>query len=568
MRKVELQCLMVGRTFKDYPGLANMLGSQNVHTNLKQVGSSSAAIKHALKHLQGASLVFLPEEYYLQNQSKNVIQVFADLVWQYASDTIIVVLSQHTQEDDLTYNLNEVQMSVLNYDQHSSESKLRLQFIVQTALLKFDFRRCKRLLGVSEKRCQWLLDSSVVPIANISRNLHLYANSAYLNLLGVNSLQALRSLSVKDFISSDEHTVYDSFIRSQLKKADESQSLFLHMKTKKGLLFRTNIRVIPSVFNSKRCLQLWVNSVPEKVKTISEVESIWEGTKSITATNSNLGNHRAKSTTEINSPTTVEKDVPVKGYNATGKSSVKLEPASILKEIINRKEAHIFTQKLVDVDNTSSPNTKNIPYYLISLVIPFSQRRAVDDLLMEISHEKIKTLRSLFWDKVKLTRLFQTLSNKHVKNTRLLMRLSEETIHNPKQLMWIKKSLNQIRSKASMIMFLVPSRLDEAGQRACVKFILELRAFGCEFALDDYFINSQSLILLKHAKPQAIRLYLPWLKSIEGKEEREIALGRFISQMKVRNIKIIVPCDFSQDMKKLFILSGASFCQERIRKNA
>jgi len=85
--------------------------------------------------------------------------------------------------------------------------------------------------------------------------------------------------------------------------------------------------------------------------------------------------------------------------------------------------------------------------------------------------------------------------------------------------------------------------------------------------LDDFFISSESLTLLKHARPQAVRFSLPWIQQIEGNEKREIALSRLIRKLESRGIKIIAPCGYSQSMKKLFLLAGASFCQEKTSKS-
>jgi EAL domain-containing protein (putative c-di-GMP-specific phosphodiesterase class I) len=73
--------------------------------------------------------------------------------------------------------------------------------------------------------------------------------------------------------------------------------------------------------------------------------------------------------------------------------------------------------------------------------------------------------------------------------------------------------------------------------------------------------------MLKHIKPDYVRLSLHWVKQIEGNTKREIALASLIRQLEAKGIKVIAPCGFSMEMRKLFALSGASFCQERIIKN-
>lgn len=573
MRKVELHCLMVGAAFRDFPELANNLRKLGAHTHFKQISNNSVKLKQALKHLQGASLVFVPEALFTsstlqknsQSHSKDTLRAFAGLIWQYAADAIVVVLDKKPSNDSFATYLNDVQISRLYYVDGSSEknkaSKLQLHFLAQTALLKYDFRCCKRLLGVSEKRSQWLVDSSVIPVAYISHDLHLHANTAYLTLFGIESSKDLRSLSVKDFITKREHHSFDSFIRSQLKKPQESHSIFLQMQKKNGAQFRANVRVIPSVFRSKRCLQLWVNSLDNQINPQTDVEKLWD----TPVVDKPADEYKEQMTTFGNSST--QRYTVKDSEKRVNTPPNKVNPNLILKEILQRKEAHIVTHALRDLNKPAKRSKSNNKHYLASLKIPFAQRHAVDDLLTKASYGEIKTLRSLFWDKVKLTRIFQIILKRDAKNIRLLVRLSEASLNNKNQISWLRKCLIKLGSKSSLIIFMLPSRLDETSQKALVEFISRFKSYGCQFAFDDFFVNSQSLSLLKHCKPQALRLYLPWLQEIEGNQSREVALARLIRQMESRNIRIIVPCGFSQDMNRLFILSGASFCQEK-RKNS
>lgn len=585
MRKVELQCLIVGAAFRDYPDLANHLRQLGAQTHFKQISSNSVKLKLTLKHLQGASLIFVPDSLFSSSSSQthrpshpkdshsnDSLRAFADLIWQYASDAIIVVLDKKPSDDTFSTYLNDVQISRLHFTKGSKASTLQLQFLAQTALLKYDFRCCKRLLGISEKRTQWLVDSSVIPVAYISHDLHLHANSAYLNLLGIQSNKALRTLSVKDFITKQEHHSFDSFIGSQLKRPKELHSLFLQMQKKNGAQFRANVRVIPSVYKDKRCLQLWVNALETQIKPLTEVEKLW-GSASPLINQEPLAelepsaglepseNLKSAPSLERNTIRNVVKK-PKKQQDALVK---RINPNLILKEILKRKEAKIVTHELRTLNKPKKQKDTLKHHYLVSLKVPYVQRHAVDDLLMKASYHNILTQRALFWDKVKLTRLFQIMIKRDAKNLRLLVRLSEASLQNKHQIIWLQKCLAKLGAKSSMIVFMLPSRLDESSQKKVVGCINAFKSYGCQFAFDDFFVNSLSLSLLKHCKPQALRLYLPWLQAIEGDKKREVALARLIRQMESRNIRIIVPCGFSQDMNRLFILSGASFCQEKGR---
>jgi EAL domain-containing protein (putative c-di-GMP-specific phosphodiesterase class I) len=114
----------------------------------------------------------------------------------------------------------------------------------------------------------------------------------------------------------------------------------------------------------------------------------------------------------------------------------------------------------------------------------------------------------------------------------------------------------------------MPSEINQSQVQPFMKLVEGLRSSNCQIALDNFSVSKQSLRLLKHAKPDCVRLSLPWVKGIEGNAKRELALGSFIRQLESKNIKVIAPCSFSADMRRLFALSGVSFCQERTRKTA
>jgi len=92
----------------------------------------------------------------------------------------------------------------------------------------------------------------------------------------------------------------------------------------------------------------------------------------------------------------------------------------------------------------------------------------------------------------------------------------------------------------------------------CIK---KLKSVNCKIALDSFSINKNSTVLLKYVHPDYIRLSLPWTRQLQGDEVKEIRLSGAIRKLEHNNIKVIAPCAFSKDMRKLFILSGASFCQ-------
>ena len=174
---------------------------------------------------------------------------------------------------------------------------------------------------------------------------------------------------------------------------------------------------------------------------------------------------------------------------------------------------------------------------------------------------------SIFWDKVKLTRLFQILLKKRKVKPNLIVRLNGVSVADKEFLSWLILGLRRVGVKSSHITFLVPSQVNERQVRSTIAFANKVRAYNCQIALEGFSVSGESVNLLKRIHPEMVSLSLPWARQIQGNERREIGLSSVIRQLESKDIKVIAPCGFSVDMKKLFILSGASFCHETASKH-
>jgi len=312
------------------------------------------------------------------------------------------------------------------------------------------------------------------------------------------------------------------------------------LKKRNGKTFRANIHIIPSVYRGSPCLQLWVsplnkyefnqeNKEEKTPKSSLQDKLLIEDTNAIEILNKNV-----------------------------------VTETSILHSIIKRKEATIIAQKLVGMKVRKGKSTDE--HHILSLKVPAAQRIGIENLLFSEGGIGLKEKRQIFWDKVKITRLLQTLIKKKNLKTNLLVRLNEATTTDKMFFKWFKPGLSKIGVNTSKLIFLLSSQVDKKELQALLKFARELRLFNSKIGLDDFSATSEALLLLKHLKPSYVRLSLPWVKKIEGNESREIALASFIRQLESRNIQVIAPCGLSKDMRRLFTLSGVSFCQERTLK--
>ena len=571
MLKDDLKCVLIGRDVKIYRDLARLVRKIDPTSKFKQVELKESAIVNTLKNINGPSLIFISDEVPFS------LELLSDLTWQYNTDSIVVIVTTKGRTVSIKELFNNTQFSRINLKEKNSHSVSILQFLIKSTREKTEFRRCKSLLGVSEKRCQWLVDSSREAIAFISRDIHWYANATYLQLFGVNSVQELRSISIKDIIVKDEHLLFDGFQQNQGKPTDKKRSIMLSMKKSNGSTFRANVYLIPSVFKGHKCNQLWIRkinilSVDDEKKQftddpiLKEIESGKAQTKTPDTQNpfsSLLSDDTSKTESSV-----------VKGSSSILKSGIKkskqkkYDQHSLLLGVIRRKEAKISAAPLNYLKANENKSLSITKHKMIALNVAAAQKKGVDDLLVKLPDSFNQKMRSVFWDKVKLSRVLQTLVRKDTLTDHLLLQINEASVIDENFMNWLAPGLKRLGNKTQNLIFLIPSNVNEEHYKKTLLFIKKLRVLGCQIALDSFSVDKKSLVLMKYAKPNYVRLSLPWTRQLQGDEQKEIRLSSVIRKFENKNIKVIAPCGFSKDMRRLFILSGASFCQERTIKTA
>ncbi len=544
MRNQKLQCLLIGKS-PTYTNLVKALGTLETKIQLRQVVSTEQQVAVALKAMKGASIVFVSDE------APFPFALLSDLIGQFNSNAIVVVITQKTTSTSPQKLFNGTQFAKLNVKQNKSQTQLLLSNLIRITEGKEKFRQCKSLLGVAERRCAWLVDSSSEAIAFISKDLHLYANTAYLALFGIDSLQALRAESIKDLILKDETEVFDDFLKYQVKHQKLSHTLLLSMKGSNGVSFRANVHAIPSVLKGQKCWQLWVHKINRVVTDIERKEELRK---------EGFMPNEAQDNIQGNPFDVLNKELSEK--------KKKADSDLILKGIIKRKEASISALKLVSLKSFEKKSDPFHSHYILSLKVPVAQRKGVDDLLFRSTEINWSNKRQIFWDKVKVARLIQMISKKRKLDDNYLITVSNASICDPVFTQWMLRNLGHLGKKSKNITVMIPSQLDSKERKCTVAFVRNLKVRQCQIAVNEFTTSSNVLKMLRHLKPNFVRLSLEWVKELESNDKREIALGSLVRQLEARNIQVIAPCGFSAEMRKVFVFSGASFCQERSTKIA
>lgn len=545
MRNQKHQCLLIGKS-SIFTNLVKVLGALETKIQLRQAVHTKQQVAVALKSMKGASIVFVSDE------SPFPFPLLSNLISQFNRNAIVVIITQKTASTSPQKLFNRTHFAKLNVKKNNSQTQLLLRSLIQLAEDKEQFRKCKSLLSIAEKRCQWLVDSSSEAIAFISKDLHLYANTTYLALFGFESMQALRAESIKNLIVKDEAEIFDSFLKYQIAHQQLSHTLLLSMKDSKGIGFRVNLHAIPSVLKGQKCWQLWVHKLNTVVTESKSKEELRKESYKLSNSRENLQGN------------------PFEGLNKElSEKKKKADSDLILKGIIKRKEVSITALKLVSLDNKPESKADSFhSHYILSLNVPVAQRKAVDDLLFRSTEIDWSHKRQIFWDKVKVARLIQVLSKKIKSDDNYLITLSHASICNPVFTQWMLRSLKHLGKKSKSLTVMIPSQLESKERDSTVEFVQNIKLRQCQIALNEFTPSASGLKMLGRLRPSFVRLSLEWVRKLESNEKNKIALGSLIRQLEERKVQVIAPCSFSSEMRKIFVSSGASFCQERSTNTA
>jgi len=541
MRKDAIKCVLIGRRISIYHDLARLIRKVEPASRFKQVEVTRSAIINTLRKINEPCLVFISDEISLS------FEHLSDLVWQYCSDATVVVVTKKTSSKPINKSFNTPQFSKLRISSDQLRNETELNFIIQLVRDKKQLRLCKSLLGVSEKRCQWLVDSSREAIAFIARDMHWYANTAYLELFGFKSIRELRSITIKDLIEHDEHHLIDSFRSTKGKANDIKKALTLTMNKQNGSKFRANIYLIPSVYKSHKCYQIWVKKINslEGAKKIPE-RVLFDENNVLGEKSSELGSTNPFSHLLDNTENKQGNNIKDEQENTPKTQTIDkvYSQKTLLKGVLRRKEATIVGEKLKYLKLTNKKKVV-VPHQILSLKVASAQKKGVDDLLENLSGSFNPQMRLIFWDKVKFSRLLQILVKRKQVPINLLIRITEASIEDESFMQWLTPGLERIGQQTTQLTFLVPTTLNTDQYRKTISIVNQLRTLKCKIALDNFTASKESLYLLKRIKPDYVKFSLPWVRHLQNNELKEIRLSSLIRQLEERKIKVIVPCSFS-----------------------
>lgn len=117
-------------------------------------------------------------------------------------------------------------------------------------------RRSEQMLHEAEKRARALIDTSRDSIAYVHDGMHIYANRAYLEMFGYESLDDVEGIPILDMVSAENHSKLKNFLRNYAKGQTEDDTLNVEAKHIDGTTFNMSMEFTPASMEGEACTQI------------------------------------------------------------------------------------------------------------------------------------------------------------------------------------------------------------------------------------------------------------------------------------------------------------------------
>lgn len=199
-------------------------------------------------------------------------------------DIPLIVLLDSYDENHIVEALEAGASDAIVFDQHQ-----HIVFCIRRELKNLYHRRAQRIaeafLKETEKRCQLLLENSRDAISYVHDGMHIYANTAYVELFGYDSGEDLEGMPVIDLISKQDLGRFKEFLRAYSKGDKSSSELKFHGMRADGEQIDAMMQLSAASYEGESCMQLVIRRDDGKAKAAMLAEQL----KAVTSLDSLTG---------------------------------------------------------------------------------------------------------------------------------------------------------------------------------------------------------------------------------------------------------------------------------------
>jgi diguanylate cyclase (GGDEF)-like protein/PAS domain S-box-containing protein len=184
------------------------------------------------------------------------------LVGKSGRHVAVIALSQNPTPEIIIESIKQGAQDVV-----SSESYRHLILVTKREANGLSvWRKAKRTelqLQESEKRCQSLLANSKDAVAYVHEGMHIYANTAYMELFGKTDTEELEGTPIIDMVDPSQQDKLKTFLRALSNNKNDSNELDLKLLGNEGEVLESKLEFARASYDSEPCTQILIRAAAD-----------------------------------------------------------------------------------------------------------------------------------------------------------------------------------------------------------------------------------------------------------------------------------------------------------------
>lgn len=488
MNKNKVNCLIITNYKVD--GLVSHLSESSETAVVETISWDFHKISKQLSSFP-YDLLFLPDQNSIQHLEK-----VKKLLRRFNKDCIIALRGKFHQA--IVQDSSGIESLKIRFEHKPAH---HIANAIHYALLKKQFRLCKRGLWMSEKRNRMLVDMSHEPIAHIHQGTHLLANAAYTSLFEFQSKAELVATDFFELVPKDTHSMLKRYFNKT--QMDIQKNLVLTLLKSNKEPFRAGLRVAPTVIQNQRCLQVWIHPLNSKIINTSVNHGNNVQTATANPARKHLHLHPKKIATKISAKTLLE--LPK-----------------------TRKEINLKLYKLDDMSR------RNVSVFLAKLQIAQHLKNTLYKSTIKYDDK--------FWDEISL-RLLLIAAQKTTHYHQILLKVQTGLLTEPSFRKWFAETRKTMDTSSNTLHLLFPADCLREYFKHLLHFQESFRMLNVTVSIVDYVATEESIRQLKRLQPRFVSFSGKWLTTLRSSPDARQKVRRLIQKLQENQIEVILPID-------------------------
>lgn len=247
-----LQLFIIEESRNDAEALANVLrnaGQASRPTFAEDLEDISAALDQQLPELMLCAMGL---------ESVSLADV-ATLLKQRNLSVPLIAIAESADERDVVEAMQQGATDLCSYDQPE-----HLQLVVKREMSQIKTGQSAQNYELkfreSEKRARMLMESSHDAIAYVHEGMHIFANSAYLEMFGFGELEEIEGTPILDMVALEDHGEFKDFLRNYSKDGEQEGNLETHGLLPDGKKFDAEMEFAPASIDGEPCTQIIIRN--------------------------------------------------------------------------------------------------------------------------------------------------------------------------------------------------------------------------------------------------------------------------------------------------------------------